>query len=63
MSYRSTQSTKARYRSPLQPYVNIINEAFDATHEREWRYVGDLRFSLEELRFVFCPESDFGDFA
>lgn len=43
----------------LQPFVNIIHNSFDATHEREWRYPGDLEFELEDLMFVFCPESEF----
>ena len=47
----------------LHPLVNVINEAFDATHEREWRYIGNLRFSIRDLLFVFCPESDFSRFS
>ena len=43
----------------LHPFVNIINEAFDATHEREWRYIGDLIFAIQDLFFVFAPEPDF----
>lgn len=42
----------------LHPYINIIHDSFDATHEREWRYAGDLTFSLKEVLFVFCPEKD-----
>jgi len=49
--------------APLHPYINVINEAFDATHEREWRFVGDLTFNLSDLLFIFCPESDFHLFA
>jgi hypothetical protein len=48
---------------PLHPYINVINEAFDATHEREWRFVGDLTFNLSDLLFIFCPEADFHLFA
>jgi hypothetical protein len=47
----------------LHPYVNIINEAFDATHEREWRYAADLLFDCGDVMFVFCPEADFARFA
>lgn len=43
----------------LQPFVNIIHESFDATHEREWRYPGDLPFRYKDVLFVFCPEKDF----
>ncbi len=43
----------------LQPFVNIITESFDATHEREWRYPGDFSFKYREVLFVFCPEKDF----
>ncbi len=46
----------------LQPFVNIIHESFDATHEREWRYPGDLKFRYEDVLFVFCPEQDFQKF-
>lgn len=46
----------------LQPFVNIIHESFDATHEREWRYPGDLSFSYKDVLFVFCPEKDFPRF-
>ena len=47
----------------LHPYVNVINEAFDATHEREWRHAGNLSFKYEEVMFVFCPANEFADFA
>lgn len=47
----------------LQPFVNIIHESFDATHEREWRVSGDLEFTPAELIFVFCPVEDFAHFA
>lgn len=43
----------------LQPFVNIVNESFDATHEREWRHVGDLQFSWTDILFIFAPETDF----
>lgn len=43
----------------LQPFVNIITESFDATHEREWRIAGDLSFNYGNVWFVFCPEVDF----
>ncbi len=47
----------------LQPYVNVINTSFDATHEREWRYVGNLSFDRADVMFVFCPEDEFTKFA
>ncbi|OZA28260.1 MAG: hypothetical protein B7X91_05770 [Hydrogenophilales bacterium 17-64-11] len=47
----------------LHPFVNIIHESFDATHEREWRVPGDLAFTPAELLFVFCPADDFAHFA
>jgi len=47
----------------LHPFVNIIHESFDATHEREWRVSGDLEFTPAELIFVFCPVEDFAHFA
>ena len=46
----------------LHPYVNVINESFDATHEREWRYAGNLSFDYENVMFVFCPVADFPEF-
>lgn len=47
----------------LHPFVNIIHESFDATHEREWRVPDDLSFTYSELLFVFCPSSDFAYFS
>jgi hypothetical protein len=47
----------------LQPYVNIIHESFDATHEREWRYPGDFQFKYRDVFFVFCPKRDFPTFS
>ena len=47
---------------PLHPYINIINKVFDSTHEREWRYVGDLHFSQEDVRIVFCPGEESKEF-
>ena len=41
--------------SELQPFVNIIHDSFDATHEREWRYPADLMFNWAEVKFIFCP--------
>ena len=43
----------------LQPFVNVIHSSFDATHEREWRFAGDLEFDWRDIKFVFCPEGDF----
>lgn len=47
----------------LHPFVNVIHESFDATHEREWRVPCDLPFSNAEILFVFCPVADFAHFA
>lgn len=47
----------------LHPFVNVIHESFDATHEREWRVPGDLAFTPNELLFVFCPADEFSHFA
>jgi hypothetical protein len=47
----------------LFPYINVITESFDATHEREWRHKGDLTFSTSDVLFVFCPESEFHIFS
>ena len=47
----------------LHPYINIIHESFDATHEREWRHAGDLPFAYSNIRFVFCPENEFRTFS
>jgi hypothetical protein len=47
----------------LHPFVNVVHDSFDATHEREWRCAGDLRFNYNDLRFVFCPEGDFSAFS
>ncbi|MEN6428460.1 MAG: hypothetical protein ABFE13_24195 [Phycisphaerales bacterium] len=47
----------------LHPYVNVINHGFDATHEREWRHVGDLTFSREDIRYVFCPRAEQEEFS
>lgn len=44
---------------PLLFLVNVINQAFDATHEREWRFQGDLRFQIRDVMFVFAPEQNF----
>ena len=43
----------------LRPYVNIISEAFDATHEREWRHSGNLSFACSDVMFVFGAVADF----
>lgn len=47
----------------LHPFVNIVNASFDATHEREWRFPGDLSFAPTDVRIVFCPEEQFGTIA
>lgn len=43
----------------LIPFINVINEHFDATYEREWRYPGDFNFSRDDIVFLFCPKEDF----
>ncbi len=45
--------------SELHPFINIIHDRFDATHEREWRVPNNLNFELKDILFLFCPESDF----
>ncbi len=47
----------------LHPFINIIHESFDATHEREWRFVEDMKFKYQEIKFLFCPVDDFQIFA
>ncbi len=47
----------------LHPFINIIHESFDATHEREWRQAGDLRFDYNDILFVFCPQQYFPTFS
>ena len=47
----------------LHPFINVIHEGFDATHEREWRVPGELRFDYRDVLFVFCPQSQFSGFA
>lgn len=44
-------------------FVNIIHESFDATHEREWRILGDFAFSYSNIKFIFCPENEFKIFS
>lgn len=40
-----------------------MSESFDASHEREWRHHYDMEFSWSDIRFIFCPESDFEIFS
>jgi hypothetical protein len=47
----------------LHPYINVMSESFDASHEREWRHHYDMEFSWSDIRFIFCPESDFETFS
>lgn len=47
----------------LHPFVNIIHDGFDATHEREWRVPNDLSFELCEVLFIFCPADEFEYFS
>ena len=49
--------------SQLHPFVNIIHESFDATHEREWRIARDFPFNYRNLMFVFCPYDQFSRFS
>jgi Putative abortive phage resistance protein AbiGi, antitoxin len=49
--------------SQLHPFVNVIHDGFDATHEREWRVVDDLSFELNEIFIIFCPVEDFAIFS
>lgn len=63
--FRGASNSKHLYNfipNALQPFVNVIHASFDATHEREWRFAGDLSFRWSEVRFVFCPESEFSLF-
>ncbi|WP_368163654.1 hypothetical protein [Aeromonas sp. R6-2] len=46
----------------LQPFVNVIHDSFDATHEREWRHAGDMPFAWNDLIMIFCPEEEFSIF-
>lgn len=47
----------------LAGFVNIINESFDAVHEREWRYLGDFEFEWSDILFVYCPCEEFDYFS
>jgi hypothetical protein len=47
----------------LHPYVNVMSNLFDASHEKEWRHHTDMKFSWSDVRFIFCPESDFETFS
>jgi len=47
----------------LHPFINVMSQSFDASHEREWRHHGDMEFHWNDLRFIFCPESDFETFS
>jgi hypothetical protein len=47
----------------LIPFINVIHDSFDATHEREWRLASDLFFTYSEVMFIFCCESDFSLFS
>lgn len=49
--------------SGLHPYINVMSDSFDASHEREWRHHNDMLFSWSDVRFIFCPESDFECFS
>lgn len=49
--------------SQLHPFINIIHDSFDATHEREWRHAGDISFTYHDVFFVFCPEKEFSIFS
>lgn len=47
----------------LRPFVNVVNERFDPTSEREWRIPHDLEFDLSDVHFIFCPKSEFSIFS
>lgn len=47
----------------LHPFINVIHDGYDSTHEREWRFPGDLEFTYEELVVVYCPQEDFATFS
>lgn len=47
----------------LHPFVNIVHESFDATHEREWRIATNVDFTYADVMFVFCPQAEFYDFS
>jgi hypothetical protein len=49
--------------SELHPFVNVIHDRFDATHEREWRVADDLSFEVAEIFMIFCPTEDFEFFS
>ncbi len=42
--------------SRLIPYLNIMNERYDFTWEREWRIAGNLEFKLNDIACVILPE-------
>lgn len=47
----------------LHPFINVMSQSFDASHEREWRHHEDFQFKWSDIRFIFCPESDFEKFS
>lgn len=47
----------------ILPFVNIISEVYDSSHEREWRTVNCLEFKVSNIKFLFCPQEDFERFS
>ena len=45
----------------LHPFINIINESFDATHEREWRRSGDLGVLSSGSKVHLLPRAGLRD--
>ena len=41
----------------LLPYLNAMHEGYDFTWEREWRVLGGLEFSPEDVICVILPEN------
>src|ERR1043165_4669153 len=39
----------------LLPFVNAMHEKYDFTWEREWRVLGNLKFSLSDVVCVILP--------
>lgn len=42
----------------ILPFINIMNEHYDFSWEREWRVRGDLKFKLSEIVCVILPTND-----
>ena len=50
----------------ITPFMDVMGTWDDSKKEfwweREWRHLGDLRFSLGDVAVVFCPESEMRHF-